>query len=50
MVKSPNFIKEANSYGWDSINGIPINKPIDRFNHLWDALRYVAISELKYTA
>lgn len=40
-VKTRNMRTEANSYVWDSVNGIPINKPIDKFNHLWDAARYV---------
>lgn len=39
---------EANAYVWDSVNGIPINKPVDKFNHFWDAVRYPAISEWRY--
>lgn len=39
---------EANSYVWDSVNGIPINKPVDKFNHFWDAVRYTAIMEWRY--
>lgn len=36
-----NFITEITSYTWDeNKNGIKINKPIDDFNHLLDAMRY----------
>lgn len=38
--KCENFITEINNYVWDNKNGITINKPIDDFNHLMDALRY----------
>lgn len=38
--KCENFIIEINNYVWDNKNGITINKPIDDFNHLMDALRY----------
>uniref|UniRef100_UPI0040566203 hypothetical protein n=1 Tax=Alistipes sp. TaxID=1872444 RepID=UPI0040566203 len=41
IVKSRNFEMEAGAYVWETINGIAINKPIDKFNHLWDASRYV---------
>lgn len=40
-VDTRNMRTEAGSYVWDSINGIPIGRPIDKFNHLWDAVRYV---------
>ena len=43
-VKTKNMRTEANSYVWDNVNGIPINKPIDKFNHLWDAARYVVMT------
>ena len=38
--KCVNFITEINNYVWDNKNGVTINKPIDDFNHLNDALRY----------
>ena len=38
--KCENFITEINNYVWDNKNGVTINKPIDDFNHLNDALRY----------
>ena len=44
--KCENFITEINNYVWDNKNGVTINKPIDDFNHLQDALRY-AIEDIK---
>ena len=38
--KCENFLIEINNYVWSNKNGIVINKPIDDFNHLQDALRY----------
>ena len=37
-----NFITEISNYTWDtdSKTGQKINKPIDDFNHLMDAMRY----------
>lgn len=36
-----NFIKEISNYAWDEDKfGNKINKPIDDFNHLMDAMRY----------
>jgi phage terminase large subunit len=36
-----NFITEIGSYTWDKDKfGNKINKPIDDFNHLMDAMRY----------
>lgn len=32
--------KEAENYRIKEIDGIPINMPIDKFNHMWDAARY----------
>ena len=40
-VKTKNMRNEANTYVWDAVNGITINKPVDKNNHLWDAARYV---------
>lgn len=45
-VRTKNMHTEANSYVWDEVNGIPINYPKDKYNHLWDAARYVVLSEL----
>lgn len=35
-----NTIIELSNYCWDTKDGIAINKPIDAYNHLMDALRY----------
>lgn len=47
---SVNLIKELRSYSWDKDNsGKSINKPIDKYNHICDALRYVVTSKLGIT-
>ena len=46
-VRSRNMQIEANSYVWETVNGIAINYPHDEFNHLWDAARYAVQSEFK---
>lgn len=46
-VKTRNMNIEANSYVWETVNGIAINYPCDKYNHLWDAARYVVLSEFK---
>ena len=33
-------LKEQQNYRMKEINGIAINQPIDKFNHLWDSARY----------
>ena len=38
--KCENTIVELNNYCWDTKDGVAINKPIDDYNHLLDALRY----------
>lgn len=39
--RCPNFITEISNYCWDKDKfGHTVNKPIDDFNHLQDALRY----------
>ena len=44
--ESKNFQKEYENYYWEQLkDGTIINKPVDKFNHLMDALRY-----LVYTA
>lgn len=47
IVKSKEFITEAENYCYMSINGIQIDKPIDAFNHLWDASRYGVQNECR---
>ena len=39
--KSVNLIKELRTYSWDKDkNGQKLNKPVDKFNHAIDAVRY----------
>lgn len=43
IVKNHNYIhakKEQENYRMKLINGIAINQPIDKFNHMWDSARY----------
>tara|TARA_R110000787_G_scaffold197306_1_gene308636 strand:+ start:931 stop:2130 length:1200 start_codon:yes stop_codon:yes gene_type:complete len=43
--ESKNFLKEYHTYYWHELkDGTIINKPMDRMNHLQDALRYVVYS------
>ena len=44
--KCENTIIELSNYCWDTKDGIAINKPIDAYNHLLDALRY-AMEQIK---
>jgi phage terminase large subunit len=44
--KCENTLVELNNYCWDIKDGIAINKPIDTYNHLMDALRY-AMEQIK---
>jgi len=38
---SVNLIKELRSYAWDTDKqGVKLNKPIDNYNHIIDAIRY----------
>ncbi len=38
--KCENFLTEINNYIWSNKDGVVINKPVDDYNHLMDALRY----------
>lgn len=38
--KCENTLIELSNYCWDTKDGVAINKPIDAYNHLMDALRY----------
>jgi len=45
---SSNLIKEFRNYKWQvDKNGRNVGKPVDKFNHAMDAIRYVALLELK---
>ena len=44
--KCQNFITEISNYTWDKdLNGKMLNRPVDSFNHLMDAMRY-AVEEI----
>ena len=44
--KCQNFITEISNYTWyKDLNGKMLNKPVDSFNHLMDAMRY-AVEEI----
>lgn len=48
VVNSSNLKKEFRSYKWAVDKyGNSLQKPVDKFNHLLDALRYVALIHLK---
>lgn len=48
VVNSSNLKKEFRSYKWATDKyGNSLQKPVDKFNHLLDALRYVALIHLK---
>lgn len=38
--KCENTLLELNNYTWDNKAGVILNKPVDDYNHLMDALRY----------
>lgn len=43
--RSTNIIKEMRNYSWDkNKQGETLQKPIDRFNHAMDAIRYIALN------
>ncbi|GAA4434691.1 PBSX family phage terminase large subunit [Pontibacter saemangeumensis] len=46
--RSTNLRKELSSYKWkvDRATGLATNEPIDKFNHLLDPARYVALNKL----
>ena len=47
-TSSLNLIKEIKNYKWAvDKNNKRVGKPVDKFNHLLDALRYVALIHLK---
>ena len=46
--QSTNLIKELNNYKWIvDKNGNKLNRPVDTFNHVLDAVRYVALNKMK---
>ena len=47
MVDGPELRKEQSNYTWRTIRGIPLDEPIDGFDHALSAARYAAISNLR---
>ncbi len=46
---STNALKELESYKYiEDRNGDPTNKPVDKFNHFCDSLRYSVVNKLSY--
>lgn len=43
---SVNWRKEKRNYKWKEKDGKPLNIPVDKFNHCWDAARYWSIMKL----
>ncbi len=42
-----NFITEISNYTWDKDKfGVSVNRPIDEFNHLMDAMRYGVVASI----
>lgn len=48
IVRDSDFRKEQENYKYREINGIKLNEPIDKFNHLWDATRYGVMGSFFY--
>lgn len=44
---SKNLINELDNYKWKEKDGETLNEPVDNFNHLIDALRYLAVEKLQ---
>jgi phage terminase large subunit len=46
IVDCPEWRNEQANYKYREVHGIRLEDPIDDFNHLWDAARYAALSNL----
>jgi len=44
IVRDVDAKKEVDNYKWRSINGIQLNEPVDKYNHMWDAIRYGVVN------
>ena len=47
IVDHPAARKEQQNYVYDNVRGIKLDKPIDDFNHFWDAARIAVISHIR---
>jgi len=48
IINDQDFRREQENYKYQVINGIKLNKPVKRYNHLWDATFYACITELRH--
>lgn len=48
IVRDDDFRKEQENYKYKVINGIRLNEPEDKWNHLWDASRYAVLGSFMY--
>lgn len=46
IVDCPEWRREQSGYKYRVVNGISLDEPIDGYNHLWDAARYLAMANL----
>lgn len=44
--RSLNMINELRNYRWETQDGVETRKPIDKYNHTIDPLRYIALNKL----
>lgn len=47
IVDCPEWQAEQSNYRNRVVNGVRLDDPVDEYNHLWDATRYVALMNLK---
>lgn len=47
IVRDIDFRKEQENYKFKEVQGIRLNEPIDKYNHLWDATGYACQHELR---
>lgn len=47
IVKNKHAISEQENYCYITVNGIATNEPCDKFNHMWDSIRYVAMTLIR---
>jgi phage terminase large subunit len=47
IVRCPEWRKEQENWCWMEVNGIRINKEVDKHNHLWKAAIYALVSEFR---
>ena len=48
IVADQDFRIEQENYKYRVVNGLHLNEPEDKYNHLWDASRYLAMGSFMY--